>query len=102
MNPTDDLSPEQQKRVEDIRKALEAEMLAPKNDKRKVITEVEELKEDALGALKGIVKHSQNESLKAKVSMWAVDRILESEKLDGTDMGAFIAELTKVSDASNT
>jgi hypothetical protein len=98
MNPTDDLTPEQKARVEEIRIALEAEMREPKAEKRRIITQVEELKEDALTALRTTIKHSQNEALKAKVSMWAVDRILEAQKVGDSDLASFLDGLPTTAD----
>lgn len=98
MNPLDDLSPEAQKRVDEIRRALEEEMREPKGDKRRAITEVEELKEDALAALRNTIKHSDNESLKAKVSMWAVDRILDAQKVSDGDLETFLKGLPVASE----
>lgn len=77
-----DLTPEDSKRVQEIREALEAEFRGNEESKREktALKDIEDLKEDALIRLRKVVKHTDNESLAAKVSMWVVDAIIESEK----------------------
>jgi hypothetical protein len=79
-NPLADLSPEDSERVKQIRLALEQEMSEAPGTSRSTVKEVEELKEDALSALKYILKHTDNNSLKGKVGMWVIDTLIAANK----------------------
>lgn len=96
-----DLNPEQMRRVEEIRKALVEEMSSGSGSKRRAITDIQELKQDALSAIQHTMKHSTNEALKIKVSTWAMDRILDAEKIGDSDLVGFLNEMAGVSDANN-
>jgi len=77
-----DLSPEDSDRVKEIRLALEQEMRETPSVKQTALKEVEDLKEDALIALRHTLKHSDNNSLKAKVGMWVIDTLVDAQKTD--------------------
>jgi hypothetical protein len=91
---THDLSPEDSARVAEIRKALMEEMTASRESKTpKAIEDVMELKPDALQSLQHIVRHSPNESLKARVSMWTIDKIIEAEKVKDDPLAEFLQNM---------
>jgi len=77
-----DLSPEDSDRVKEIRLALEQEMREIPSVKQTALKEVEDLKEDALIALRHTLKHTDNNSLKAKVGMWVIDTLIDAQKTD--------------------
>jgi len=77
-----DLSPEDSDRVKEINLALEQEMRETPSVKQTALKEVEDLKEDALIALRHTLKHSDNNSLKAKVGMWVIDTLVDAQKTD--------------------
>ena len=64
MSDTTDLTPEQQARVDEIRRALEQELIASANNTtaKAAIKDLEELKEDALKAIQQTVMFSQNDA----------------------------------------
>lgn len=88
----------------EIRQALIEEMRDARegNLKLSAIEEVNDLKAPALIALKHVIDHSQNESLKARVSMWTIDKILEAEKANDDPMAEFLKELNASSESANT
>lgn len=79
-----ELSPEETDRVREIKQALEAEFLAAEADtpRKTAIKDIEELKGDFLDAIKHVVRHSPKDELRAKVSMWGYDKLLEQGKAD--------------------
>lgn len=97
MDNVHDLSPEDSKRVAEIRAALIAEMQESSQAKesQKAINDVIELKEDALSALQHTIRHSPNESLKARVSMWTIDTIIEAEKKGDDPLADFLTGLSQ-------
>lgn len=97
-NPNDptNLRPDDSIRVAEIRKALIEEMRAEKEVSNNAINDVRELKEDALSALRHTIRHSQNESLKSRVSMWALDKIIESERVSDDPMVEFLKGINPI------
>lgn len=97
MSTSFDLSPEDSKRVAEIREALIAEMQESTNAKesQKAINDVVELKPMALSSLRHTIQHSQNESLKARVSMWAIDTIIDAEKNSDDPLTDFLKGLAE-------
>jgi hypothetical protein len=90
-----DLKPEDSARVAEIREALIAEMQqsAETSEAQKAVQDIVELKGDALAALKHTIRHSMNETLKARVSMWAIDTIIEAERNSDDPMVEFLGGL---------
>jgi hypothetical protein len=90
-----DLRPEDSIRVAEIREALIAEMQQSQSESeaQKAIKDIVELKPEALQALKHTINHSLNESLKARVSMWAIDTIIEAEKNSDDPLVEFLTGL---------
>jgi hypothetical protein len=90
-----ELTPEQQARVDEIRIALEQEMREPSpgHTARKPISDIEELKGDMLEALRHVLKFSQNESLKSKVAMWGYEQLLAQSKSADDATTKFFEEL---------
>jgi hypothetical protein len=82
----DQLSPEESEQLRGYREAFEQEFSEGLENaataKTVAITDIEGMKADALTTLQRIVKYSDNEGLKAKVAMWAYDRIIDSQKSD--------------------
>lgn len=97
-----DLTPEESAKVQEIRAALESEFATNEANtaKQSAIKDITELKQDALASLKHIVKHSQNETLKAKVSMWAYEQILESEAGSNDPLKNLFADMPAPASAS--
>lgn len=95
------LRPEDSIRVAEIRDALIAEMRDAKEGKERklAIDDIQDLKQDALISLKHVMTQSTNESLKARVSMWTVDKILEAEKANDDPMAEFLKSLPPVNEA---
>lgn len=90
-NPFADLPPDQAERLHQLREALQQEFEVKEDAKKATITEVADLKEDSLEALRHTVRFSPNESLKARVSMWVLDTILDAQKAeDQTGIVAFL------------
>jgi len=92
-----ELTPADSERVNQIRIALEQELREAPSASRTAVKDIEDLKEDALASLRTIIKHSANESLKAKVSMWTYDTILNTAKTLADEP---IVEFLKEMDAS--
>lgn len=103
-NDPTSLRPEDSIRVAEIRAALIEEMRASEEGKSatSVIKDVTELKEDALASLKHVIKHSPNESLKARVSMWAIDKVIEAEKANDDPLAEFLKGLPEAASTSST
>jgi hypothetical protein len=77
--PERDLTPEETQRVQELRKALESEFELNQNRPTTSIKDIVDLKDDALEALRYILRHGTKDDLKAKVSMWVYDRCISSE-----------------------
>lgn len=93
-----ELTPEDSERVQEIKLALEQEFLeGPGTTAKSAIKEIEDLKPDALAALRHTIKHSDNESLKTKVSMWAMDKLLDQQKRTEGDIHDFLREMDAAS-----
>lgn len=81
-----ELTPEQQKELNELSAALRSEFAesqasaASKSAKK----DIEELKPEMLDALEHILKHSADQSLRARVAMWGYDKLLAEGKA-GTD-----------------
>lgn len=103
-NDPTNLRPEDSIRVAEIRNALIAEMRDAKDGKERkaAIEDVQDLKQDALQSIRHVMTHSQNESLKARVSMWTIDKILEAEKANDDPMAEFLKSLPPVAEETNT
>lgn len=102
-DPFADLSPEQSTRLQELRQALQQEFEVKEDAKKAAIKEVVDLKEDSLEALRHTVRFSTNESLKAKVSMWVLDTILDAQKAeDETGILGFLKGLEEVKSASGS
>jgi len=96
-NPLADLSPEDSERVKQIKLALEQEMSEAPGSSRSTVKEVEELKEDALEALKHILKHSDSYALKGKVGMWVIDTLIDANKDSAdNDLTALIKGMAEI------
>lgn len=96
-----ELTPEDSERVAEIRRALEQEFSEGAGSTAKAaIKEIEDLKEDALIALRHTIKHSDNENLKTKVSMWAMDKLLERDKKAEGDIYSFLEEMNAASSSN--
>ena len=94
-----ELSPQDSDRVNQIRIALEQELREAPSASRTAVKDIEDLKEDALNALRSVIKHSANEPLKAKVAMWTYDTILNTAKALADEP---IVEFLKEMDASRS
>ena len=81
-DPLKDLSDKDSERVKEIRLALEQEMSAIPTSAATALKDVADLKEDALIALRHTLKHTDNNSLKAKVGMWVIDTLIDAQKTD--------------------
>ena len=88
-----ELSETDSKRVKEIREALIAEMQERESSPSPIIQEITDLKEDALLALKQTIKFSTNESLKARVSMWTIDKIIDAQRVNDDPLVAFLEGL---------
>lgn len=77
-DPFANLDPLQREQLDSYRKAFEAEF-TDTSSAAKAETTVEELADVGLDRLEHIIKHSPNETLVARVSMWAVDKRLERD-----------------------
>lgn len=86
----EELTPEQRQRVDDIRDAVLQEFSEGAGSSKTTLQEVEDLKEDALTALRHALKHSQNEKLKVDTSRWVIDTILESKRVGDGGLTAFL------------
>lgn len=77
-----ELSPEDSERIQQLRRALEEEFETKKetSHRKSALQDMEELKGDFLEALRHVTRHSQSESLRAKVAMWGYDKLLEQGK----------------------
>ena len=97
-----ELTPEDSERVQQIKRALEQEFMEGAGTVSKsTIKEIEDLKEDALVALRHTIKHSDNESLKTKVSMWAIDRLLEEQRKADSDIHTFLKEMDNAASSNS-
>jgi hypothetical protein len=87
-----ELTPEESARLAELRTALQSEWEVNEAERKSntAIQDITELKADALATLKHIVKHSDNEGMRAKVAMWAYERILESEDRNGDPLNELL------------
>lgn len=85
-----ELTPEESARLAELRTALQSEWEVRERKSSTAIQDITELKADALATLKHIVKHSDNEGMRAKVAMWAYERILESEDKNGDPLNELL------------
>jgi len=99
----DDITPEDSARLKELREALVSEFQTNNQQTNKVaIKDVEELKPDALNTLRHIIKHSDNESLKAKVSMWAYDKMLTAQERNDADaLSSLIGSMPRKENANS-
>lgn len=76
------LNPDESERLKELRDALEGEFRVNEEQtpKKTATRDIEDLKPDFLAALKQVVKHSTNDSLRAKVAMWGYDKLLDQGK----------------------
>ena len=96
--PTGNLSPEDSQRVQEIAASLRSEFHTNReNDvtiSRNTIKDIEDLKEDALVALRHTIKHEPNPNLKAKVAMWAIDHLIDAQASKDDPMSEFFREMS--------
>jgi hypothetical protein len=87
-----EISPDDSERLNELASALRAEFEIDQSErvKRAAIHDIEELKEDALEALKQTIRHSANEGLRARVSMWAYDRIIDAQSRSEDDLKSLL------------
>jgi len=80
-----ELTPEESAKVQALRKALEEEFETNQNKPNASITDVTDLKPDALEALKYILRHGSKDDLRARIAMWVYDRTIDHEDKASTD-----------------
>ena len=88
-------------RTKEIAKALREEFHESKAATKTTISEIKDLEQDALTTLRHIMKHSDSDSLKAKVSMWCVDHLLENDNSKKTPVDSFFEEMARVTEVNN-
>jgi hypothetical protein len=78
----DDLSPEQQKELQELHEAFrqEFEEGREKAGAKAAITDLEDLKEDALNAIKAAINQRENKKLASDVARWAYDKLIDQGK----------------------
>jgi len=76
------LNAEESNRLKELKDALQSEFHTNEatSIQKSALNDIEDLKEDFLTALRHTVRHSQNDSLKAKVAMWGYDKLLDQHK----------------------
>ena len=76
-----ELTPEDSERVKELRRALEEEFLkgSDPNARKSALQDLEDLKTDFLEGLRHCARHG-SDTLKAKVSMWGYDKLLDQGK----------------------
>lgn len=86
---------EQRAYIEDLRATLRGEFERSEESQihKTTIAEVEDLKQDALEALRHTLKHGDNEAIKTKVAMWTVSTILDAQKAGDSPLADFLKGL---------
>jgi hypothetical protein len=76
------LNDDETTRLKELREALQSEFLDNEaaDPQKSALNDIEDLKADFLNALRHTVRHSQSDALKAKVSMWGYDKLLDQGK----------------------
>lgn len=78
----DDLSPEQQKELQELHEAFRQEFEEGREraGSKAAITDLEDLKEDALNAIKAAINQRDNKKLASDVARWAYDKLIDQGK----------------------
>lgn len=86
---------EQQAYIAELRSTLRGEFIATEDGKspKATLEQLEDLKQDALMALKHTLKFGDNESIKAKVAMWTISTILDAQKANDSPLAEFLKGL---------
>ena len=92
-----ELSPEDSEKLQSLRKALEQEFEAHSSaevqTRKSALEDIVELKQDFLESLRHVVRHSQSDSLRAKVAMWGYEKLLEQGKATRDPLADLLGEL---------
>jgi hypothetical protein len=93
MDLPEGLSPEDSKRLTELRDALISEFKDSEEGKasKNALTDLEELKGDMLTALKGVLRHSHDEKLKARVAMWGYSLLVDLGKTKGDKLADLLS-----------
>lgn len=91
------LNPEESERLKELRDALESEFHENRANSgiKTPLADIEDLKDDFLGALKHVVNHSDSLALRAKVAMWGYDKLLDQGKANNDPIRDLIDGLEK-------
>jgi hypothetical protein len=92
---------EQREYISELRNTLRSEFAETERE-RTTVQELEDLKPDALMALKHTLRHSDNESIKAKVSMWTIDTLLDAQRVGDDPLAAFLKEMQGANHVTHT
>lgn len=92
-----DLTPEQRAELDELRTALIEEFRSSEESKgqRSALNDIEDLKVDMLEALRHTLRHSDNETLKAKVAMWGYALLVDIGKGSGDALSRLLEEMPR-------
>lgn len=96
------MSPEDEQRLHELRAALESEFRDSEGERKSALTEIEDLKGDMLSSLQHVLRHSDNEALKAKVAMWGFGLLVDAGKATADPLASLLDGVPKPSDARTT
>lgn len=97
-----DLTPEQIEEINSYADAfrsefenLQKERKNPNAQREDIHAELDEIVPDALAAIKHVIRHSVNESLRANTSKWLLDKKLERDKEENDPLTKLLEEMQK-------
>lgn len=95
--PLDDLTPEQQKELQELHDAFRQEFEEGREraGAKAAITDLEDLKEDALDAIKAAINQRQNVKLASDVARWTYDKLIDQGKATVDPLSKMIEDAEK-------
>ena len=90
-----DITPEQQQKLQELSEALQSEFRLSSTQavSRDALQDLIDLKSDMLEALRHTLRHSVNESLKAKTAMWGYEKLLEEGRASKDPLAELLAHM---------
>lgn len=100
----EDLSPEQQKELHELHESFRQEFEAGREraGSKAAINDLEDLKDDFLGAIKAAVTQRQNVKLASDVARWGYDKLIDQGKATADPLTNMLKEAEASTNASST
>lgn len=98
-NWMDGLTDEQRAKVDDLQRTMRSEfstsMQTEEARRATAITDIEELKSDALAALRWCLNHAESAHIRSKVAMWTYEKLLDQGKATKDPLADLMGEIEK-------